>query len=55
MSDGDVDCAFLLAILGGVCGGSWETMVQAAAAVRGRCVAKVSRNGSEVEVQDGGT
>ena len=55
MSDGDVDCAFVLAILGGVCGGSRETMVQAAAAVRGRCVAKVSRSGSGVRVQEGGT
>ena len=55
MSDGDVERTFVLAIVGGVGGDSWETRVRAAAAVRGRCVVKVSRSGSGVIVQDGGT
>ena len=54
MSDRDVERTFVLGIVEGVCGDSWETRVQAAAAVRG-FVAKVSHSGSGVKVQDGGT
>ena len=53
MLEGDFERTFVLAIVAGVCEDSWETRIQASAAVRGRGVAKVSRSGSGVKMQGG--